>query len=295
MLKIAVFTDSSCDLSNEILERNNIPFVPLIVVFPDENKDYKHRIEITEEEYYKKIAEAKEHPKTSQATGPDTINMFKQLEEEGYQEQLYISISSALSSNYQNANTFKNLYKKREKGEAEITVYDSKQASAGVGLIALKAASLAKQGLPVNEIIEKLDYFKENELKVTFVVENMKYLYKGGRVNALKYTMANLLHIQPCMEVSPEGTLEVFKKEKKYENAIESIIERAYNSFKDKSNLACYIVEGQAQRGLEIAKQILQEKYPDVKVYGSLPLGAVIYTHSGPGTIQIDMFKDFEH
>ncbi|MHA1303958.1 MAG: DegV family protein [Candidatus Heimdallarchaeaceae archaeon] len=294
MSKLGLFTDTASDLPDKLIEKHSINFIPLIIIFPDENKEYKHKIELGEEEYYKKIANAKIHPSTSQANGSDVLNMLKKLEEQGFDEAFYVSIGSGISSNVNTVHTHKKMYE-RKGGKVKFVIYDSKQASMGIGLLTLKANNLIKQGLSSDEIAKKLDEFRDKEMKVTFTVESLKYLLKGGRISRMKYTIANILDIHPCMEVSEQGTLEIFDKARSYEDAIEKIIDHAYSSFDNKENLACYIVEGRAEKGVKHAREILKNKYPDVKVYGDVPLGAVIFTHSGPGTIEIAMFKDFEH
>lgn len=293
--KIGLIVDSACDLPDEILEKYNMYLLPLGITFPEENKTYKHRVDITEEEYKEKIALAKEHPHTTQANGYDFVQLLEKIEADGYDQVFYVSIGTGISANYSTAQGHLKRYKKMG-GKLDVHIYDSLQGSVGIGLQAIKAALLIQEGRSIDEIVEELNLFRKENLKVTFTVKSLKYLMRGGRVSKLKYAFGSLLNINPCMEISiDEGKIEVFTKSRDYFESVEVIVERAYEYFENTDNLACYIVEGNATEGAEKAREYIQTKYPNIHIYDTYKLGAVIYTHSGPGTVEIDFFKDFEH
>ncbi len=293
--KIGLMVDSACDLPDKILEKYDMYLLPLGITFPDENKTYKHRVDITEEEYNKKIASAKEHPHTTQANGYDFVQLLEKIEKDGYAKVFYVSIGSGISANYSTVQGHLKRYKKMG-GKLEVHIYDSLQGSMGIGIQAIRVALWIQEGKSIDELVEELDLFRKENIKVTFTVKSLKYLMRGGRVSKLKYAFGSLLHINPCMEVSiDEGKLEVFTKSRDYLESVEVIVDRAYEYFENKDNLACYIVEGNATEGAEKAREYIKTKYPDITIYDTYKLGAVIYTHSGPGTVEIVLFKDFKH
>jgi fatty acid-binding protein DegV len=118
---------------------------------------------------------------------------------------------------------------------------------------------------------------------------------KGGRVSRFRYAVGTLLHLTPCLEGTHEGKLEGFSAARSYEEAIKRIVDRAYEDIRSKDNLAVYITHGKADEGVKLAQEYMQEEYPNIKIIDVLELGAAIFTHTGPGTVVILMFKFFEH
>ena len=147
----------------------------------------------------------------------------------------------------------------------------------------------------MDEVIEELNYFKLNELKSTLTVETLKYLMKGGRVSKFRYAVGSLLNLTPCLEGTYEGKLEGFSAARSYEDAIKKIIDHAYEDIKVKENLAIYITAGKAERGINIAKDYLNEKYPETRILDVLQIGSAIFTHTGPGIVAIILFRYFDH
>ena len=162
-------------------------------------------------------------------------------------------------------------------------------------LQALKASVLFQQGKSMDKVLEELDNFRNNELKSTLTVETLKYLMKGGRVSRFRYAVGTLLHLTPCLEGTHDGKLEGFAAQRSYEDAIEKIIDRAYEDIVTKDNLAVYLTAGRAEKGVEYAQEYLKQKYPEIKILDTFELGSAIFTHTGPGTVVVLMFKYFEH
>jgi DegV family protein with EDD domain len=294
MSKIAVMTDSGADLSPELIEKYRIKIVPFSVVLPDTEEVLKERIDISNAEYYERVITAKKHPHTSQPNPNDMVTIFKNLEREGYEEVLYITMAASITGTYSSAHLARKIYEK-EGGKAQIEIFDSFQASMAIGVQAIKAVLLFEQGLSMKEVIKELEHFKMNELKSTLTVESLKYLMKGGRVSKWRYAVGSLLGLIPCLEGTYHGTLEAFGAARSYEDAIKKIVDHAFEDIKSKENLAIYIVAGKAEKGIKLAKEYLRNKYPEIKIIDTFPIGAAIFTHTGPGIVALILFKYFTH
>lgn len=294
MANFAIITDSGADLSTNLIEKYNIKIMPFSIILPDTNEVLKERIDITNEEYYERVISAKKHPSTSQPNPNDMLEIINEADGEGIENILYITMAASITGTYSTAHLAKKLYIKGG-GKARLEIFDSFQASMAVGLQAIKASILFKEGKNMDEVIEALNYFKLNELKSTLTVETLKYLMKGGRVSKFRYAIGSLLHLTPCLEGTYEGKLEGFAAARSYEDAIKKIIDHAYEDIKVKENLAVYINAGRADKGVELAKSYLAEKYPEIKILDVLQIGSAIFTHTGPGIVALILFKYFDH
>ncbi len=200
MRKVAILSDSTCDLSKELVEKHSIGILPLYTVLDD--KQYKDTFEITPDEVYDYVAKSGKLPHTAAASIGDHIDFFRTYAEQGL-EIVYFTISSSMSANNNNARLaaeeFENIY-----------IVDSENLSTGIGLQVLKAAELADEGKSAKEIF---DYVCEMRSRVdsSFVVDTLDYLHKGGRCSSVAALGANLLKLHPCIEVK-EGKMDVGKK-----------------------------------------------------------------------------------
>ncbi|MBE6777701.1 MAG: DegV family protein [Ruminococcaceae bacterium] len=198
--KILISSDSTCDLSPELLERYNIKTVPLGVNLGD--KTFFDGVDITPDEIYAHHEKTGELPKTTAANVGDLIDYFKPLSEEN-KAVIHLSLSSDFSSTYNNACLAASEYD-------NIFVVDSRNLSTGNGLLVIAAKEMAESGMEAKKIVEKL-----NEMALcvdaSFVINDLEYLHKGGRCSALAMLGANLLKLKPCIEVK-NGKMGVGKK-----------------------------------------------------------------------------------
>ena len=207
-MKIAISTESTCDLSQELIDQNNINIIPYTVILGDEmvtdNADVPERI-------FKYVSETGELPKTSAINEMTYKEYFEGLKKD-YDAVVHISLSSCLTSSTTHAQTAASKMK-------NVWVVDSKSLSTGIGLLVLHAAKLASEGKSPEEIVagieERVPY-----VQASFVVERLDYLYKGGRCSALSFFGANLLKIRPQIVVK-DGAM---KPAKKYRGKMEKVV-----------------------------------------------------------------------
>lgn len=197
---IIITSDSTTDLSKELCERYKITVMPLCITLGD--KLYTDGVDITPDDIYAHHDRTGELPKTTATNVGDCLDFFSQFTSRG-KTVIHFTISSEMSSTYNNA-----CMAAEELGN--VYIIDTKNLSTGGGLLVITAAELLNQGLPVEEIVEKT---RETVARVdaSFVIDNLEYLYKGGRCSAVAMLGANLLKLKPCIQVK-NGKMDVAKK-----------------------------------------------------------------------------------
>lgn len=277
MTKIKLFTDSTCDLTDEILEKYDISFVPLYVHF---NEDaFKDRVEIVTEELYQKVDEYGILPMTAAPSPGDFFNAFKPFVDEG-REILYIGISSLISSTVQNATIAKGDFE-----DAKIEIVDSFNLSNGEGVLLYKAFDLIDQGMELEEIAKTLRAMTP-KLRTSFVVDTLDYLYKGGRCSAVQHFFSSLLKIRPIIKIE-DGKMTVGEKVRgKMEKALDLMIEDILSRKGRIDSNRIFLPHSMAQDSVDYVSSALQRELdnPEIIVCGT---GCVVSSHCGKGTLGV--------
>ena len=198
--KILIASDSTCDLSPELIEKYNIKIIPLGVSLGD--KTYTDGVDITPDDIYAHYEKTKQLPKTAAVNIAKFHSFFSKYVDEGY-SIITFTISSLMSSTYNNAKLaaedFDNVY-----------VVDTENLSTGGGLLILSACRMVGEGKSAEEIVESCREIAKR-VDTSFVIDSLEFLYKGGRCSALEAFGANLLQIKPSIAVR-NGKMGVGKK-----------------------------------------------------------------------------------
>ena len=222
-LKIKVSADSTCDLSPELLRSYGIEMTPLYIV--SGGKSYRDGLDICPDDIYRHVADGGEICSTAAVSVADYQEFFTDALRHN-DAVIHMHISSEMSACYQNACI----------AAAEMQgVYpiDSRNLSTGIGHLVLDAADMAREGMDAADIAAELDRRKQ-KLDVSFIVDTLAYLRKGGRCSALAAMGANLLHLKPCIEVK-DGAMNVVEK---YRGHFEKCIEKyVKDRLKDRRDL----------------------------------------------------------
>ena len=193
-MKIKISADSTCDLSPELIERYHIGITPLYIIRGEET--LRDGIDVHPQELYDYANATGKLCKTAAVNVSDYLAYFAACREE-YDAVIHFTISSDMSGCYQNAciaaKEFPNVYP-----------VDSRNLSTGIGHLVLNAAEMAEQGMDAADIAAALEK-KREKLDVSFVIDTLEYLKRGGRCSALVAMSANLLHLKPCIEDRLKG------------------------------------------------------------------------------------------
>jgi DegV family protein with EDD domain len=276
MSNVKIFTDSTSDLTPEILKENDISVIPLYVNFDD--KSFIDGITITTEELYKKVEAYGMLPKTSAAPPSDFYNAFKPCIDEG-KDIVFIGLSSALSSHLQNATLAAG-----EFPEGRIQIVDSLNLSSAIGLLVMKAVDFRKEGMDAALIAEKIRNLVP-KVKTAFVIDTLEYLHKGGRCSALQSFVGSVLKIRPIVKVVNGRMILAQKLMGKREKALNTMLQNVIKE-KDIIDLGRVMITHSICNDTEYLKNELSTQL-NAKEIIVTQAGCVISSHCGPNTIGI--------
>ncbi len=274
--KIALVTDSTCDLSAELLEEKNINFLPLKIIYQD--GEYLDRVDIQPGEIYQHFE--KEIPSTSMPGPEEFKEIYQKLKEEGFTHIISIHISSGLSATF---NVGKMAAEQLE--NIEIEVIDSKGLSMALGRLVLYCSDLIdKQEFSFQEIVNKVRA-KVKDINVFFVVKTLKYLKKGGRIGRITGTVGEILSIKPIISIDEDGVYYNFDKARGRRKSLSRLIEIAKERILQGE---CYVDVMHADAEEE-ARDIFTslKNLAGVKEAHLGEISPVMAVHAGPGLIGV--------
>ncbi len=279
-MSIKIIVDSTSDIPVELIEKHGIGVVPLTVNFED--KCYLDKIEITSQEFFKKLTESEKLPTTSQASPGIFVEAFEKTLAEG-NEIIGIFISTKFSGTCESARMAKDII-----GSDKIHIIDSQTACLGSCLLILEAVKLVNNGLKATEIVEKLEEMK-SKVSIYAGVDTLKYLEKGGRLSKGAATVGTLLNIKPILKVKNSNieSIDKVRGKNKILKWLEDFVENNVNV--ENRTIAIYHSVNE-----ELAinlKNTLIEKYNAKDIFIG-EIGSVIGTHVGPNAIAIGYIED---
>ena len=280
MSSYKILTDSGCDLPREWLAKLNIKAVPLVVNFRGES------LEDSVDEQIKEIyagLRAGENATTS-AVNPEGWASLMEPELENGQDILVITFSSGLSTTYQSAviaaGELQEKYPQRK-----IRVVDSLAASLGQGLLVYYACKKKEEGLSLDELAAWVEGNRLN-LCLWFTVDDLMFLKRGGRISATTAVLGTMLQIKPVLHLDDEGHLINMFKARGRKAAIEALAQKAVDLGAGYDNSTMFICHGDCVEDAKYLEKLIKEKCGAKDVLIGYT-GAVIGSHSGPGTLAL--------
>ncbi|EGT5618747.1 DegV family protein [Clostridium perfringens] len=268
MNKIKIITDSTCDLSKEIIEKYDIDVMPMLINFGEES--YLDGVEIKVDSMMERIEREDALPTTAQIVPTRFIEKYKGYLEEGY-KVISIHISSNMSGTYQSA-----CLAKAELESDDIVVIDSRNVTVGLGLIVLKAARLIEAGITLEDLEKEILEYR-NHIKSTIAFESLDNLVRGGRLSKGKALFVNALGIKLMLNVL-EGEMNVQGKIRGTKKMVKAMIEQ-FDSIPKKEGEPIILVELENEDIYLPIKEYLENNNIE---YLKLPLGCSVAIHSGP-------------
>lgn len=276
-MKVKITSDSTCDLSSELIKKYNIDILPLYVSMGEETK--RDGLEVVPEDIYEHVDKTGKLPKTSAPNISDLIELFDKWHNDGY-SIVHFSISSDFSSSYHNA-----AIAAEEVGD--VYVVDSRNLSTGQGLVVLHAADLAAEGKSAEEIKAECDKLTP-KVEASFVVDSIDYLYKGGRCSAVAALGANLLKLKPCIEVI-DGKMTPSKKYRgKIEKVILDYVRDRLNGRDDIVKNRIFITHTRCNpETVNEVRDMINELSPGFNEILETTAGCTVTSHCGPNTLGV--------
>ena len=273
---VVITSDSTCDLSQELLDRYDIPVIPLTITLGEDT--FLDGSSFTPLDMYDRYKQDGTLPKTSAPSVQEFLDFFSQFTEKGC-EVVHLDISSELSNTYNAA-----CMAAEELGH--VHVVDSRMLSTGVGLLAIEGAECRDRGMGAQEIAEHLRGLT-GKVQTSFVLDTLQFMWKGGRCSAVSALGANLLSLKPGLEMK-DGKLGVYKK---YRGNIKTVYKQYVKERLQGRRVRpghVFITEsGEVDDAvLEEIFALVRETIPVQEIHHTLA-GCTVSTHCGPKTLGI--------
>lgn len=282
MAEYVLFTDSTTDLSVELVQEMKVEVMPLVFTLSGKNyRNYPDNRELSPKEFYDRLR-AGEVSTTSQINQADFMDAFTPVLEQG-KDILYLAFSSGLSGTFNSARLAAEDLREQFP-ERTIEVIDTLQASMGEGLAVYYAACLKNEGKSLREVA---DWFVENRQSICawFTVDDLMFLKRGGRVSGAAAVAGTLLGIKPVLHVDEEGKLIPMEKVRGRKASLDALVKHFAASTYDRSEQVVFVSHGDC---LEDCRYVADKIAAlGVKRVCISTIGPVIGAHSGPGTVAL--------
>lgn len=280
MNNIKITCDSTCDLPRELYAKYDVEVVALAVTLGDTL--HRDGVDITAPELFSYVKESGTLPKTSAISMGEYMDVFGKYVKEG-RTVIHINLSSNLSSSHQNA-----VLAAQELGN--VYVVDSRNLSSGSGHLVVEAAEMAAQGLDAETIVARLNEMKER-LDVSFVLQTLEYLQKGGRCSSVAALGARALQLRPEIRVA-DGGMGVGKK---YRGSMEkSVLDYVRGRLEGRDDIDAHRIfvthSPMDQAVVDKAIALVRELHPFEEVIET-SAGCTICSHCGPNCLGVLFFK----
>lgn len=265
MKKIKIICDGIADIPQNL---NHVERLPLRLLL--NGKDYYDGVDITPEELRKSLKETDKSVKTSQVTYVQFLESFEKYINEGY-EVLYIGSSSVASGTFQSARLAS-----MDLPEGSIHLVDTMNLSVGVGVLVVKANQLVEEGKKIEEITTEIETLKNN-INILFTVDDLEFLYKGGRISGAKAKIGTVLKVKPLLSVK-DGLAGIVGQCRGKKQAIGKMVELVKENYKENEKIIIAYGDN-LKEALKLKETLLEVVAEDDIIL--IELGASVCCHSG--------------
>lgn len=278
-----IFTDSTADLSQQLVDRLDVSVVPTDVTIAGVTyRDFPDERELKKKDFFKAIRGG-EMPTTAVINPERFIEYFEPVLQQGV-DILHLVFSSGLTTTMQNsliaAGELKEKYPDRE-----IRVVDTRSVSLGKGLLVFYAAQMRDEGKSMDEIAEWVEQTRDHVCH-WFTVDDLQHLKRGGRISGTSAAIGGVLNIKPIMHVSVEGKLEPTDKIRGRKQALEELLKKIDATATDVQDQTLFIVHGDCQEDCDWLESEIKKRFKPKAIYTNM-VGPVIGAHAGPGVVAV--------
>ena len=281
---IKIISDSTCDLSKDLIEKYNIGILPLHIHLGEE--EYQDGVTITPDEIYTWSDANNTTPKTSAASMGEAIDAFQPYLANG-DEIICFSISSSMSANYK----VMCLAAEDLEDEGKVHVIDSANLSTGIGLLVIEAAVMAQEGKTAEEIVARIEELKPL-VSASFVVDTLTYLHRGGRCSSVAALAGGVLQLHPKIAVE-NGAMDAKKKYRgKMNMVIKSYVKDMEEDLKNAKKDRVFITHSGCDEDILNA---IYSYIEELHLFDEILItraGSVVSSHCGPGTLGVLFIKN---
>lgn len=279
--KIALITDSSCDLSLSTIKEYNIKMLPLRIIYKD--REFLDKVTLTPKELYRTIRE--EIPTTSLPDLKYTKDVIEKVIEEGYTDAIVITVSSKLSGTY---NSLRLLCEDYEK-DLNFHFFDTRTLGFPQGAIVLEVAKMLEEKKDLDEILYSLEDIRERTHGfITF--ETLEFLKRGGRIGRVSGTIGEMLHLKPIVSSNDDGVLYTYAKTRGRKKAL-SKMRGILEEYLEKGKCRVWILSADCDNeAMEFLKNI--KNHNNITEISLEEIGAGMGIHTGPGALGMCIYEE---
>lgn len=277
---IKIVTDSTCDLSKNLVDQYNIKVVPLKVNFGSDS--YADGVDISSEEFFNKLRGVVDLPFTSQVNPSEFEAVFREILDSG-DDIVGMFISSTLSGTFNSAVIARESFS--DEAQNRIHLFDSRTSTLPLGLMAIEAAKTAEKSNDILKVKERVRY-AIGHAKIICMLDTFVYLSKGGRISPGQAMIGNLLNIKPILTINDQAEIVSIDKVRGRKKAIRWIVDYLKDNDIHPKDIPFALIHGDDVGNMELLKEQLGDAYEENIDY-ELSIGAVIGTHLGPGCIAV--------
>lgn len=277
MSKVAIVTDSTAYIPDELVEKYNIKVAPQVLIWGE--KTYEDGVDIQPHEFYTRLKNATVMPTTSQATIASFEKIFRKLLEEDNYHILAILISEALSGTIASAIQARDMFP-----GATIEIVNSKSVAMALGFHVLRAAEAASAGAPLEEckaIAEKAS----QHTGVVFAVETLEFLHRGGRIGGAKRLIGSALSLKPILELA-DGKVEPLQNVRTRKKSLLRLVDIVEERVAGKSPVRLATLHANAPDEAKEVLTLANERIDSIENIFS-EVSPIVGTHAGPGTVAL--------
>ncbi|MGO4929361.1 DegV family protein [Fundicoccus sp. Sow4_F4] len=281
---IKIMADSTCDLSQEIVEQYNIGIAPLKIDI--NGKTYRDKIDLSSDEFFEFLPTLSQLPTTAMPSPEAYLNIVDDAMAEGYTEFLCICMSSGTSGSYQSAVLAKNMFEEQyPDSNVKIHVVDSASMSHGSGWLILKSAQLLEEGFTFEALIDFNETHKKR-VKHLLCVDDLKNLIKSGRISNTGAFVGSILQVKPIMSMK-QGKGAIVAKVRGLNKALKYYVDEFIS--RNQADMNNFIIIGYSSN-VEIAQQLKERLETQANFKGIIhimQMGVAVGTHVGLGGVSM--------
>lgn len=284
-MKIAVVTDSTAYLPQQLIDENNITVVPIPVVL--DGQTYNEGVDVTSAEFYEKLRHSENFPSTAQPSIGEMVALYERLGDQGYDTVISIHLASTISGFVNNLKNAAQLVK-----NTHVIPYDSQITVILMGEMVLAAAKMAQKGKTVEEILARLDALRATTNEY-FIVNDLQNLVRGGRLSNASAFLGSMLRIKPILTFDDDShKIVAFEKIRSLKKAYARVEELFAQTMQQTDYpIHAYVIHANDEPAAIEWRDQLAAKYPQVKFDISY-FGPVVGAHLGEKAIAIGWIKD---
>ncbi|HDP99190.1 MAG TPA: DegV family protein [bacterium] len=274
--KIAIVTDSSCDLPAGFIEENHVHIIPLKIIIG--NQVFLDKVDITPEEFYQKLVSAAEHPKTSQPTIADIRKTFENVTPY-FEKIISIHLPRVVSGTLQSIETTARSFK-----EGKIICIDGKNISGALGLVIMEAVTAIKENKNVDQVLERVHQAIQN-IHIFISLPTIKYLVKGGRISKPRGFIGKLLRLCPIVSFDKDGRVFLAAKAFGEMASMKRTLKMLSESAKKYQRVRFIVAHANAPEKAAFFVHNLSALFPNSGEIPIVEAAPVLGVHAGPGTV----------